>query len=290
MHTLARGSLTALTLAAAGIAMQASSHREAPGITKTPKLDGTDFYMFRSYEPGRAGYVTLLANYQPLQTPYGGPNFFMFDEAAVYEIHVDNTADGREDLTFQFRFQNTNKNIQLNIDGRAVPVPLINVGPIGPGRDDTANLNVEETFTLSLVRGARRSGDTSNVTDVASGSATFKKPVDRIGDKSIANNDPNAYDQYANNHIYDVNIPGCSTSGRVFVGQRREGFVVNLGETFDLINTNPLGPENGETNDLAGNNVSTLALEVPISCLVAGSEPVIGAWTTASLGVGVTPG
>ena len=48
MHKLARGSITALTLAAAGIALQASSHREAPGITKTPKLDGTDFYMFRS--------------------------------------------------------------------------------------------------------------------------------------------------------------------------------------------------------------------------------------------------
>ena len=66
MHKLARGSITALTLAAAGIALQASSHREAPGITKTPKLDGTDFYMFRSYETGRAGFVTLLANYQPL--------------------------------------------------------------------------------------------------------------------------------------------------------------------------------------------------------------------------------
>ena len=112
MHKLARGSITVLTLAAAGIAMQASSHREAPGITKTPKVDGTDFYMFRSYEPGRAGFVTLLANYQPFQDSYGGPNFFMFDEAAVYEIHVDNTADGREDMTFQFRFQNTRKNLQ----------------------------------------------------------------------------------------------------------------------------------------------------------------------------------
>ena len=76
----------------------------------------------------------------------------------------------------------------------------------------------------------------------------------------------------------------------MFVGQRREGFVINVGETFDLINTNPLGPENGETNDLAGKNVSTLALEVPIACLVAGGEPVIGAWTTASLGVGVNAG
>ena len=29
----------------------ASSHREAPSITTMPKVDGTDFYMFNSYEP-----------------------------------------------------------------------------------------------------------------------------------------------------------------------------------------------------------------------------------------------
>ena len=176
MHKLARGSLTALTLAAAGIAIQASSHREAPGITKTPKVDGTDFYMFRSYEAGRSGYVTLLANYQPFQDPAGGPNFFMFDEDAVYEIHVDNTGDGREDMTFQFQFKNTSKDIAVLVGDRLVPVPLINVGPIGPGRDDTANLNVEETFSLSVVRGSRRTGQRQAITDAASGSATFKKP------------------------------------------------------------------------------------------------------------------
>ncbi len=56
----------AASMALAGIGVQASSHREAPGITKSPKVDATDFYMFRSYEPGRDGYVTLLANYLPL--------------------------------------------------------------------------------------------------------------------------------------------------------------------------------------------------------------------------------
>ena len=44
---------------------------------------------------------------------------------------------------------------------------------------------------------------------------------------------------------------------RVFVGQRREGFVVNLAETFDLINDNPVGPRDGETNDLADKNVTS---------------------------------
>ena len=279
MNRLGKGTLTALALAAAGIVVQGSSHREGPNITKYPKLDGTDFYMFRSYEANRGNYVTLLANYYPLQDPSGGPNFFMLDEDAVYEIHVDNNGDAREDLTFQFQFQSTRKNITVPVDGSPVAIPLINVGPIGPGRGDTANLNVEETYTLSLIRGARRTGQREAVT-AASGGSTFRKPVDRIGDKSIP-----AYGQYADNHIYDVNIPGCAAGGRVFVGQRREGFVINIGEVFDLINTNPVGPEDAETNDLAAKNVTTLALEVPIDCLVS-SGPVIGAWTTSSMGRG----
>ena len=83
--------LTAIAFAcgiAASPTATASSHREAPFITTAPKVDVTDFYMFRSYEPGRADFVTLIANYQPLQAPYGGPNYFAMDPNALYEIHV----------------------------------------------------------------------------------------------------------------------------------------------------------------------------------------------------------
>jgi uncharacterized protein DUF4331 len=61
-------------LALIALLVHASSHREAPFITEHPKVDGTDFYMFRSYEPGRENFVTLIANYLPLQDAYGGPN------------------------------------------------------------------------------------------------------------------------------------------------------------------------------------------------------------------------
>src|SRR4051794_38588202 len=148
MRQSIRGLVAAIVLAAAGVALSASSHREAPGITKTPKLDGTDFYMFRSYEPGRDAYVTLLANYIPLQDAYGGPNFFMLDPEGVYEIHVDNDGDAQEDLTFQFQFRNTARNITVPVGDMMMPVPLINVGPIGPGAGDTAALNVVETYTV----------------------------------------------------------------------------------------------------------------------------------------------
>src|SRR5262249_40316814 len=76
-------SVIAMTLAGAGAAAWASSHREAPFITKNPKVDGTDFYLFRSYEPGRQDYVTVVANYQPLQDAYGGPNYFTLDPEAL---------------------------------------------------------------------------------------------------------------------------------------------------------------------------------------------------------------
>ena len=125
------GAIAALVLAA-GVAGQGSSHREAPGITKTPKLDGTDFYMFRSYETGRSGFVTLVANYMPLQAPYGGPNYFTLDPDAVYEIHIDNNADAVEDITFQFRPSITVKDLSVPVGGLMVPVALINIGQIGP--------------------------------------------------------------------------------------------------------------------------------------------------------------
>jgi hypothetical protein len=272
---------TAAAFAAAAPAALASSHREAPFITTSPKVDGTDFYMFRSYEPGRADFVTIIANYQPLQAPYGGPNYFSMDPKALYEIHIDNDGDAREDITFQFRFKNNLKDIALPIGGSSVSIPLIQAGSVSDPA--AAALNLNETYTVDIVRGDRRGGQRASVTNAAGGSATFDKPVDNIGVKTIPD-----YASYAAKHLYSVNIPGCGTAGRLFVGQRKEAFAVNLGVVFDLVNapvsviTNPalIG---AAPNIIDGANVTSLALEVHKSCLTAGDDPVIGGWTTASL-------
>ena len=277
-----------ITLASSGAAM-ASSHREAPFITTAPKVDGTDFYMFNSYEGvsatgtgGRAGFVSLIADYVPLQDAYGGPNYFSLDPNALYEIHIDNNGDAKEDITFQFRFKNTLKGITLPIAEQNVAIPLIQAGAVSSPKDAALNLN--ESFTLTIVRGDRRTGQSAAVTNAANGAATFDKPVDNIGTKTIPD-----YPGYAAKHIYSINIPGCSTPGKVFVGQRKDPFAVNLGVIFDLVHA-PLSviadptKINAGKDDLADKNVTTLALEVPASCLVAdASKPVIGGWTTASL-------
>src|SRR5271155_1255305 len=101
IRTFAR--LALLTAAALPIGAIASSHREAPEIAGMPRVDGTDFYMFRSYEPGRSAYVTFLANYIPLQDPEGGPNFFNLDPNAVYEILVSTDGAAVANIAFKFR-------------------------------------------------------------------------------------------------------------------------------------------------------------------------------------------
>ena len=206
------GALIIGHLLALGVAPQAlaSSHREAPFLTRHPKVDATDFYMFRSYQAGRSDFTTLIANYVPLQDAYGGPNYFMMDPEALYEIHVDNNGDAKEDITFQFRFKNTSKGQTLSIGGTNVAIPLTQFGGVSDVAG--ANLNVTESFTVDVVRGDRRTGTRAAVTNASGGSATFAKPADNIGTKTIPN-----YAAYAAKHVYAVNIPGCATPGKVFV-------------------------------------------------------------------------
>jgi hypothetical protein len=271
----------------------ASSHREAPFITTSPKVDASDFYMFRSYEAGRSDYVTLIANYLPLQDAYGGPNYFMMDPNALYEIHIDNKGDAKEHLTFQFRFKNTLKDVTLPIGNQNVSIPLVQAGAVSALNDP--KLNVAESYSLTVVRGDRRGGQSSMVSK-SGGGTSFEKPVDYIGTKTLGN--ASAYAAYANQHIHTVTMPGCPAGkdqARVFVGQRQEGFAVALGPIFDLVNataaqiTDPANINAFAAASIQDKNVTSIALEVHKDCLTAalpgstGFDPVIGGWTTASL-------
>ena len=301
--SIRKNSLLAAAVAAAlpftTLSAWGSSHREAPNITRLPTLDSTDFYLFNSYEPGRDGYVTLLANYIPLQAPYGGPNYFAMDPQGLYEIHVDNDGDAVENITFQFRFTNqlaeSNRGFRLDIGDQRVAIPLKNKGPVSAG--DDSNLNFRESYQLSVVRGPRREGEAMPVTN-ASGGTAFGKPYDFVGTNTFGS--VSAYQAYARSFIHTINIPGCNMPGRVFVGQRKEGFAVNLGPVFDLVNFVPVegdsspgagdggGFKNGITQSAANNqlddaNVTTLALEVHKNCLTGDGNGVIGGWTSASV-------
>lgn len=277
----------------------ASSHREASAIAGMPRVDGTDLYMFRSYETGRQDFVTLIANYYPVQAPDGGPNFYTMDNDARYDIKIDSNGDAVADMTFRFKFDTKlsgGTGIALPVGDKTVAIPLRNAGSIANRGD--ANINEKESFRVALVTGAGTNAVSAPLTNADNPNRSrFIKPIDNIGNKSIPD-----YPAYANKHIYNVTIPGCPTAGRVFVGQRAEAFAVNVGGIFDLVNFVPIegdsapgandgaGFPGGITQNRALNdglvgkvNVTSLALEVPIACLIGDGNGVIGAWTTASL-------
>ncbi|MDQ3266244.1 MAG: DUF4331 domain-containing protein [Myxococcota bacterium] len=261
-------------------------------------MDGTDFYMFRSYEPGRENYVTLIANYHPLQDPIGGPNYFFMDDDALYEIHIDNDGDAREDLTFQFRFNNRlngPNGLEVPVgDGKTNPIGFPALGPIVTDQDRATNQHILETYTVDVVHGNRRTSPPQMVRMVGTGpggtsgasgggGTVFQKPFDYIGTKTFPD-----YEDHAARRMYEIAVPGCQSTGRLFVGQRKESFAINVGVLFDLVNapasviTDP-AMRDAAPNPLANKNITTFALELPIECVTKDpSNPIIGGWTTAS--------
>ena len=130
----------ALLIAASSVSgVFASSHREAPLISGDPSADNTDLYAFVS--PDAPSKLTIVANYIPLQQPGGGPNFHPFDSSVRYRIHIDNTGDGKDDVTYTIRFKNHPKSGK---DG--VSSFLYNNGPITSV--NSATWLAPQTFTV----------------------------------------------------------------------------------------------------------------------------------------------
>jgi phage tail protein X len=233
-----------------------SSHREAPEIAKDPVADSTDVYAFVS--PDKPGTVTLIANYIPLQSPAGGPNFYEFGDDVLYEIHVDNNGDGQADVSFQFRFRTTVRNPETF---------LYNTGPIQSL--DSPNWNRRQSYDVSM------SGRT-----IGTGLAC---PPCNIGPLSTPD-----YTALAAQAVHQLG--GGIT---VYAGQRAEGFYVDLGAIFDLADLRPFeqlhatfglpalqaAPGVNATNNV---NVHSIAIQVPVSALTRSGHPTIGVWTTAS--------
>ena len=270
MQTVLRLTAAVAALALLALPILGSSHREAPFVTEHPKVDGTDFYMFRSYEEGRDGFVTLIANYIPLQDAYGGPNYFTMDPSARYRINIENDGDPEEDIVFEFRFFNILRNQALPIGGADVDHPLRTIFPVPP----FTQANEVEGYTVTVIRDG---GPPESAMNLRAGNNFFAKALDYFGEKTFSD-----YEAYAAQRVVPIGIPGCD-DGRVFVGQRKESFAVNLGEVFDLVNLNPVGDPDAKRSSTEDKNVTALALEVPIDCLSDGGSDTIGGWTTALL-------
>ena len=244
--------LAALLLVLLPSAASASSHREAPGISNDPVADNTDVYFFR--DPADPGRLVLIANWVPLEEPAGGPNFFHFGENIRYEFNVDSNGDAVEDVVYRVEFTRHVRN------GNTF---LQNTGPVASPTD--AAQNVYYTYTVKKCLGPSPNQPSCTLL----GSDLLEAP-NNVGPKSF----PNGY--ATGSGIQSLSYP-IDDDTIVFAGPRAEGFYVDLGMIFDLVNFRPgtlPGDHGGGTNSTAGYNVHSIALSVPIGKLTAnGSTP-----------------
>jgi hypothetical protein len=237
---LAAGALTAGTLGASGAS--ASSHREAPGVSATPQLDTTDVYAFHS--PDKAGTVTLLANWLPFSEPAGGPNFYMFDDNALYDIAVDTDGDARPDIVYRWTFKTQIRNGNTYQYNTNVVTSL-----------DDPDLNIRQTYTLQVFR----AGGWTTIRDgmVAAPS--------NVGKASMPD-----YASLRRQAIYTA-----GTNRTTFAGQADDPFFLDL-RVFDNVYGGPLSEVGNDT--LRGYNVNTTAIQVPVAEL-GGPGKVAGVWS-----------
>src|SRR3954447_25923240 len=253
---------------AASVPAGASSHREAPLISQDPVADNTDLYVFR--DPNDPFKVDIIANYIGLEIPNGGPNFAKFGDDVLYEVHIDNNGDVEDDITYQLRFRTVTQN------GNTF---LYNTGPIGAPND--ANQNVRQFYSVKRID---NTGSHMLLTDAAT-------PPVNIGPRSTPNYE---------SALATPTIATLPDGGKVFAGVRVDPFFVDLGSVFDLLALRPIqsahlinqppSTPNGQ-NGLAGKNVHTIALQLPMtSVTVSGAVPgtvdskesVIGVYASAS--------
>ncbi len=284
----------------------ASSHREAPITALDHTADITDFYAFVSYDhPDR---VTFVLNVDPFLQPSNGPNYFPFDPSVVYQIKIDNDHDAREDVTFQFRFQTNIRAPQVFTGfvgaGGGINAPANSPAPVAPGTPivppaitslsgpGAAGLSLQQTFSVNMIKGHR----SVPLTNTA-GNPLIAVPSN-VGPRTMPD-----YDSLASQGIYTLQGNGGASDIRVFAGTVADPFFIDLGAAFDSFNfrqaagggvlTSAQDKDNYlnlAPNSVAGFNVNTIVIEVPIRLLTsdgaihAATDPkgTIGTWATTS--------
>jgi hypothetical protein len=314
------------TMIAAPLPVFAASHREAPIVALDRAADITDYYSFVSYEDPTK--VVFIMNVDPLLEPSNGPNYFPFDPTILYAIHVDNSYDAVEDVSFEFRFTTkinapglftgfagagsgikapanaplsspSNPSQATSTAGNAVIPPQI-TSLTGSG---AAGFSLMQTYTVGLVCGAGANATRADLT----GGKTLVAVPSYVGARTMGT--PAQYNALAASGIYSLSGQACGANGpaatnsplnmRVFAGTVDDPFYIDLGAAFDSLNfraaaffgggTPILSPtqdqndqQNFSTDAVAGFNVNTIAIEVPIAMISGPSAPVVGSWATTS--------
>ena len=260
LAAIAFAAVAMLTNASAPDRAFAASHREAPLISLDPAADITDFFAFRSYEPGKADRVVLIMDVMS-EEPSSGPNYWNFDPNVTYSFSVDNDQDGtEEDVSFEFRFTTEFRGTS---DALGLFLPYVALPPVtaldGPGSE---GLGLRQHYSITMVK---KNGAGPKRTTLADGLIAVPS---NVGPRTMPN-----YAALAAQGVYSLD-----GGIRVFAGQRDDPFYIDLGATFDTLNLRGPG-----VDMLSGFNVHEIALEVPATLLTGDTgATTIGAYASTS--------
>lgn len=286
----------------------AANHREAPLTALDTKADITDWYAFVSYnDPSK---VTMIMNVDPFLEPSNGPNYFPFDPNITYEMHIDNNFDAEEDITFQFKFKTEVRAPSVFTgfvgvgEGVKAPANSPNADKFPPGTPiippmitaldgkGSEGLSLRQSYTVKMFKGNGRRLRNFEYVD---NHKLYAVPSN-VGLRTMPK-----YTELAKQGIYDVGY-----GVKVFAGTVDDPFYIDLGATFDSLNfrskasATGLPPgvfsdaqdmadtKNFAADRVAGFNVNTLAIEVPIALLTRDGKTHTAGEALAVLGTYAT--
>jgi hypothetical protein len=276
------GAALSTLLLAPSITM-ASSHMDAPLITRDPSAHITDVYAFVSMV-GNVKYLTAALAVYPFEEPSIGPNKYNFDDNVLYALHIATGADlaeGEPTISYLFKFNTTIKN--NNTIAQSFLGPIENV--------DDANQNLTQRYSVTKVvhrekhegEGDERERENvdvlgTNLTVPPNNQGLVTPHYNQNEDGNMLAkegvNDPSKLDVYTSQTAHPINHGYI-----VFAGQRSDGFYANIQSIFDL-DTSFSGPEK-PLDSQAGFNVHTIVISIPVSEL-GGDQQIVGVYATTS--------
>jgi uncharacterized protein DUF4331 len=247
----------------------ASSHMDAPLITRDQPANTADVYAFVSPDEDGNKALTLALSVYPHENPGVGPNKYNFDDNVRYELHVAlgrDLAAGRPTITYRFEFKTVFKNTKTILQSFLGVINNVN----------DANQNLTQFYTVRKID--NRTGRTTTIGEGIvppnnQGNATPFYNIDNNGEnparKGVATADQ--LDKYTRQSIFTF-----PNGYMVFAGQRDDGFYADVQSVFDLLKLRNPGQDSQ-----GGFNIHEVALRIPLSEL-GGAQQTVGVFATTS--------